>query len=81
MSTRTTQEPAIAVTRGVLAAVTPEQLGDPTPCESWDVAALINHIVGAQHFFLAGLTSNPPAVAPPDLVAGDYLAAYDEVSA
>ncbi len=73
-------EQAIAVTRGVLANVTPEQLGDPTPCESWDVAALINHIVGAQHFFLAGLTGTPPA-APGDFAAGDYLAAYDEVSA
>jgi uncharacterized protein (TIGR03086 family) len=78
MSTRPLEE-AIAVTRGVLAAVTPEQLGDPTPCESWDVAALINHIVGAQHFFLAGLTGNPPA-ASADYAAGDYLAAYDEVS-
>jgi uncharacterized protein (TIGR03086 family) len=73
-------EQAIAVTREVLAGVTPEQLGDPTPCESWDVAALINHIVGAQHFFLAGLTGTPPA-ASADFAAGDYLAAYDDVSA
>jgi uncharacterized protein (TIGR03086 family) len=73
-------EEAIAVTRGVLAGVTPDQLGDPTPCESWDVAALINHIVGAHHFFLAGLTGKPPA-ASGDFAAGDYLAAYDEVSA
>ena len=72
-------EQAVSVTRGVLAAVTPEQLGDPTPCASWDVAALINHIVGAQQFFLAGLTGTPPAEAP-DFAAGDYLAAFDEAS-
>jgi len=73
-------EQAIAVTRGVLANVTPAQLGDPTPCESWDVAALINHIVGAHHFFLAGLSGKPPA-ASADYAAGDFVAAYDEVSA
>ena len=31
----------------VVAAVRPEQLGDPTPCPDMDVAALIDHIVGA----------------------------------
>ncbi|HYN34745.1 MAG TPA: TIGR03086 family metal-binding protein [Ilumatobacteraceae bacterium] len=72
-------EQAVAVTRGVLAAVTPDQLGAPTPCESWDVAALINHIVGAQHFFLSALSGTPPT-DPPDFAAGDYLAAFDEVS-
>ncbi len=78
MSTAPLQQ-AVSVTRGVLAAVTPDQLGAPTPCESWDVAALINHIVGAQHFFLAGLSGTPPT-DPPDFAAGDYLAAFDEVS-
>jgi uncharacterized protein (TIGR03086 family) len=73
-------EQAVSVTRGVLAAVTPGQLGDPTPCASWDVAALINHIVGAQHFFLNALAGTPPS-EPQDVAAGDYLAAFDEVSA
>ncbi|TFH13492.1 MAG: TIGR03086 family protein [Acidimicrobiales bacterium] len=72
-------EQAVSTTRGVLAAVTPDQLGAPTPCESWDVAALINHIVGAQHFFLSAMTGTS-LTDPPDFAAGDYLGAFDEVS-
>lgn len=79
MSTQPLQS-AIATTRGVLANVSTDQMGNPTPCTSWDVAALINHIVGAQHFFLAGLRGTPPAEQP-DHAAGDYVAAYDEVCA
>ena len=79
MSTAPLQQ-AVATTRGVLAAVTPDQLGAPTPCASWDVAALINHIIGAQHFFLSSVTGTP-LTDPPDFAAGDYLAAFDDVSA
>lgn len=72
-------EQAVSVARGVLAGVSADQLGAATPCESWDVAALVNHIVGGQHFFLAALSSTPPA-EPPDFAAGDFVAAFDEVS-
>jgi uncharacterized protein (TIGR03086 family) len=47
----TTQSPvellkqADAVFRDVLAKVTPDQLGLPTPSDEWDVRALINHVV------------------------------------
>jgi uncharacterized protein (TIGR03086 family) len=36
---------ADAVFRDVLAGVTPEQMGLPTPSDEWDVRALINHVV------------------------------------
>ena len=72
-------EQAVSVARGVLAGVSADQLDAATPCESWDVAALINHILGGQHFFLASLNSTPPA-EPPDVAAGDFVAAFDEVS-
>jgi hypothetical protein len=49
----------------VLTGVSADQLGDATPCVSWDVAALINHIVGGQRFFLAALNSKP-SDAPSD---------------
>jgi uncharacterized protein (TIGR03086 family) len=36
----------------VLAAVHPDQLGLPTPCEGWDVAHLVGHLVAAPVNFL-----------------------------
>ena len=80
MSTRPLQQ-VIASTRSVLADVTPDQMQNPTPCASWDVAGLINHLVGAQHFFAAGIKGQPPTGADSDFAAGDYLAAYDEATA
>jgi uncharacterized protein (TIGR03086 family) len=72
-------EQAVSVARGVLAGVSADQLGLETPCASWDVAALINHIVAGQRFFLAALNSTPP-VESPDAAAGDFVATFDEVS-
>jgi uncharacterized protein (TIGR03086 family) len=69
------------VSRNVLSAVTPDQLRNPTPCASWDVAGLINHVVGAQRFFVAGLQGTPPSAAEGDDAAGDFVAAFDEASA
>jgi uncharacterized protein (TIGR03086 family) len=71
---------AIAVTRGVLTKVTPDQLSAPTPCASWDVAALINHIVGAQRFFAAGVDGTEPD-RDADVAAGDYVQAFDDGAA
>lgn len=73
-------EQAVATTRGVLANVNADQLHNSTPCESWDVSELINHIVGTHIFFLAGMNGTPPA-DPADFAAGDYMAAYDEATA
>lgn len=71
---------AIASTKAVLANVTPEQMDLPTPCQSWKVSDLVNHVVGAQYFFKAALEGAPPSEAP-DFSAGDYRAAFDEGSA
>lgn len=73
-------EQAISTSRGVLAAVSSDQLTQSTPCASWDVAALINHMVGAQYFFTSAVTGEAPGEAP-DFAAGDYLAAFDEATA
>jgi uncharacterized protein (TIGR03086 family) len=74
-------EAAIQSTRSVLAATSRDQLGHPTPCASWDVAGLVNHLIGAQHFFLSAMNGQAPAGDAPDFAAGDYLAAFDEASA
>lgn len=73
-------EQAVAVGREVLANVSADQMDAPTPCASWNVAELVNHIVGAQHFFVAGMKGQPPADAG-DAAGGDYMAAYDAASA
>lgn len=74
-------EQAIAVSRGVLAAVSSDQLHASTPCASWDVSGLINHIVSAQHYFAVFMEGAKPEGEPPDFAAGDYLAAFDEATA
>jgi uncharacterized protein (TIGR03086 family) len=74
-------EAAIASTRAVLAAVKPNQLGDATPCASWTVSALINHIVGGQFWFAANVNGDAPSGEAPDFAAGDFLAAFDQGSA
>jgi uncharacterized protein (TIGR03086 family) len=71
-------EQSIATTRGVLAKVSQDQLGNDTPCAQWKVSDLINHIVGGQYFFESGALGTPPAGGETDFSAGDYLAAFDE---
>lgn len=72
---------AIRTSRDVLAAVQADQLTLPTPCTQWDVAQLINHLVGAQHFFHNGVTGAAAGGDSPDFASGDYLAEYDRASA
>ena len=71
-------EKAIASTRAVLANVSPDQLGDQTPCASWKVSELINHIVGGQQFFESAVEGRPPAGGDTDFSSGDFVAVFDE---
>ena len=70
---------AFASTRAVMAEVAPDQYEKPTPCASWDVRALINHIVAGSHYFAATVRAGEPpsAVEPPDFTEEDPLTAYD----
>ena len=69
---------ACASTRAVLARIRPGQLGDPTPCASWDVGALISHFVGTPRWAAAAVrTGDGSPAADRDYAAGDYLASYD----
>src|SRR5207247_6820407 len=70
---------AFASTRGVLSNVKADQFDDPTPCTSWAVRDLINHIVGGTYYFAA--TTETGEFAPPtekDWSAGDILGSFDE---
>jgi len=73
-------EGAVAAARSVLENVSADQMDRQTPCASWKVNDLVNHLVGGQHFFLAGLKGAPPAGADADYASGDFLAAFDEVT-
>ncbi len=74
-------EGAFAATREVLAKVKVDQYCDATPCASWTVRDLVNHIVeGANWFPLcvnAGAAPDPDPTHGVDYTAGDVLAAYD----
>ena len=72
-------ERAFADTRAVLANVTPDQLDNPTPCRSWHVRELINHVVGGS-FWFAGTVNNgvAPEPAETDYTAGDMVTSYDD---
>ena len=71
-------EQAIASTRAVLTAVSPDQLDGDTPCAAWKVSDLVNHIVGGQHFFASGVKGQPPSGEETDFSAGDFVAAFDD---
>ena len=73
---------AFASTRAVLANVKSDQLDDPTPCKSWKVRDLVNHIVGGAHWF--GASTEAGEGAPPsekDWTGPDMVAQFDEGAA
>lgn len=75
-------EQAFGSTRQVLATVKPDQLDLPTPCASWDVRELVNHIVGASHWFAlcteAGQAPEDDQTENADYASLDAVAAFDE---
>lgn len=72
---------AIRTSRAVLDEVQAAHLDLQTPCASWKVADLINHMVGAQHFFAGGVTGQMPEGDAPDFASGGFLAAFDQAAA
>lgn len=73
---------AFASTRGVLSNVKADQLDDPTPCKSWKVRDLVNHIVGGAHWF--GVSTESGEGGSPsekDWTEGDIVDAFDEGAA
>lgn len=69
-----------ALTGQVMANVSADQLGDPTPCASWNVAELIDHVIGAQEWArcgVEGVEMAEPASKPSE---GDYMAAFQSAA-
>ena len=71
-------EQAIQSTKAVLAGVRADQLGASTPCASWKVSDLINHIVGGQFFFAMVASGGPISSQRPDFAAGDFNATFEQ---
>jgi uncharacterized protein (TIGR03086 family) len=71
---------AIASARAILDEVTSDHMDVQTPCAAWKVSDLINHIVGAQHFFIAGASGQPPSGGGEDVASNDFLAAFDDAT-
>lgn len=72
---------ALHSTLAIVAKVQPAQLDAPTPCVSWDVRALINHVTGTARWWAGTLTGAVADGAGPDstdYAAGDYVAAYEQ---
>lgn len=75
---------AVTSSRSILASVRPEQLDGPTPCQSWQVRDLINHMVDAATFAAVVMETGDwrnGTGESVDHAAGDYLAAYDAATA
>ena len=69
-------ERALDQTGTVIAAVRPDQAGLPTPCRSWDVRTLVNHVVDEVRqlaLVTGGGSRRPPA---PDALGADWAGAY-----
>jgi len=74
-------EDAIAEFRQVLNAVTPDQIGRPTPCASFDVAQLINHTIGTQRMVVGALRGELSSMTETEEASGDLVATYDRAAA
>lgn len=72
---RLLQERAADVLAGVIAAVRPEQLAFPTPCDGMDVRALLAHVVGST-IGLAQVAEGPGAAAVGEVPDDGWPAAY-----
>jgi uncharacterized protein (TIGR03086 family) len=69
---------AFAATAVVLASVSADQMSDPTPCASWTVHDLVNHIAGGPDFFAeVAETGVAPGRRATDYAAGDFGATFD----
>jgi uncharacterized protein (TIGR03086 family) len=72
---------ALAATGRLVAGIGAQQWTAPTPCEGWDVATVVNHVVGGMRLYAAELTGTDAGGAHEDDWLGeDPVAAYRDAA-
>ncbi len=74
-------EQAIAEFLQVLSAVKTDQIGDPTPCASFNVSQLIDHTIGTQYMIVDALRDKPFNVIGVEVAPGAQATTFDEAAA
>ena len=65
--------PAIGV---VVDGISPEQLGNPTACSGYDVAGVLEHMIGGVAVFAPAFRGEPATPNPRSAAAGDVFARW-----
>jgi uncharacterized protein (TIGR03086 family) len=73
-------ERALEQTATVIAHASPDQASAPTPCRSFSLRQLINHVVHDVQLFAAMVTGADRGSQATDVVGDDWLAAYQAAS-
>lgn len=76
-------ERALASTGAFVAATSEGQLGNDTPCEGWDVRALLNHVIGGNELYAAAAAGQAADwdTRESERVGDDLHAAYSRSAA
>ncbi len=62
----------------MIANIKPDQLDDPTPCQSWAVRDICNHLVGGSYYFAEIVNGTSTSPSEEDFTTGNMVASYDE---
>jgi uncharacterized protein (TIGR03086 family) len=66
---------------GTMVAVAAEQPDAPTPCDDWDVKALLSHMLETQRYFVGaarGEDVSPPSPTPSVVLSSDPVAQFEQ---
>jgi uncharacterized protein (TIGR03086 family) len=64
----------------VIAGVSPQDAGNATPCDAWDVRGLVNHVVHDVHQFTVMATGGRWQQAADDVIGDNWTGAYNQAA-